>query len=441
VQATSGGSLFTFGVVTATPTLSIVSGGTNIGSNAQIGITTTTARIISFSATSTSGLAFPTNFVVGTLQVVTPTGTYCAAAADVNGSGMLTGVSTTSTTPPCPTVAFSVVAIDPTTARAGVYTLSAQARDVAGNLSSTFTRSFVIDRTAPAAANAVATTAPLSGGASEVVAAQATDNLGLLGQTALVDYPTASELVLQYNGATLGTALTTPFTTSTNLSVTIPSFVRAIALQSQTGANQFVNVSNQTFTAPTGIAVGASDQGANWGYATLGGVSSLLDQTQTTPTFFGGAGGPLSASITFQPSTANAATAGGFAATLASATSGTPTSETINLVLNGAPNTPFANPFAKVELYVRSTIPGNVQGVNPFTTSTAYTLAGTFGGASMSVSAGGSTITSSFNVVPGSNGIATFPSSGTTSVDLLVLATSASGYSIAFIIPTITLNP
>ncbi|MBV9881246.1 MAG: Ig-like domain-containing protein, partial [Gemmatirosa sp.] len=78
VSALNGGPLFTFGVITATPVLSTVTAGTNIGSNARIGASVTTARTIAFQATSTSGASFPTNYVVGTLQVVAPAGTFCA---------------------------------------------------------------------------------------------------------------------------------------------------------------------------------------------------------------------------------------------------------------------------------------------------------------------------------------------------------------------------
>ena len=64
-----------------------------------------------------------------------------------------------------------------------------------------------------------------------------------------------------------------------------------------------------------------------------------------------------------------------------------------------------------------------------------------FSGSSISISTGSSTITNSFTVTPGVSGIPAFPSSGARTADLLVLATDANGYSVAFIVPQFTINP
>ncbi|MBV9496390.1 MAG: hypothetical protein JOZ54_19230, partial [Acidobacteria bacterium] len=341
--------------------------------------------------------------------------------------------------------------IDPTTAVSGIYTLSAQARDVAGNLSTVFTRTFAIDRAVPVVINPLVATAPLTGGQPETFTAQATDNLSLVDQLALVEYPTTNgattpaipELLLRYNGTAISTAFATPFTTSANLSVTAPTFIRAIAIQAPSAPNTYTAVNNQSFVTTNGAAIGVSDPGANWTYGVMlgGAVQAVLDQStaQTTvPTFFGGAQGPLSVSLTFQPSTASSASATALPITLAPATSGTPTAVTVNLVQNGTANVPFLSPFTKYEVYLRSTVPG----VTPFSSTTAYTLISTtFGGISTTISTTASTQTNSFTITPGAGGIPAFPSSGSTAVDLLVVASNAQGYAIGFVIPTITLTP
>jgi uncharacterized protein YjdB len=437
VSALNGGPLYSFGVITATPTISITNAST-VGSNGQVGASFAGPATITFSATSTSGVSFPAAYVVGTLQVLRPNGqVYCAIAADVNGANQLTGVSGTTQTPPCPQLAFNTVNIDPNTALSGVYTLNVQSRDVAGNLSNATTRTFVIDRTGPTVINAITTTAPLTGGTSETFQATASDDFALVAQTVLEDFTTATEIVLRYDGSSLGSAFAQPFTKNASLSVTVPNFVRSIALQSSTVPATGLN--SNAHASPNGIAVGASDPGANWAYSVIGSaaLASILDQAQTAPTFFGAADGPATSELRFQASTATSATTGGFAATLASATSGTPTNETINLVQVGAANTPFTNRFARVQLFLRSNIPGTT----PFIGTTAYRLIGDCSAAAISISTTSSTITNSCPVVPGSAGVPAFPTSGTRAVDLLVLATDANGYAAAYIIPTITLNP
>ncbi|MBV9878841.1 MAG: Ig-like domain-containing protein [Gemmatirosa sp.] len=449
VTATSGGAPFTFGVINAAPTLSIISAATNIGANARIGASVTTGRTIYFQAGSTSGASFPTNYVVGTLQVVAPAGTFCATSADVDGS-TLTGISTTTASAPCPTIAFNALSIDPTTAISGVYRLDARALDLAGNLSPVFTRAFAIDRAVPVVINPLVATAPLTGGQPETFTAQATDNLSLVDQLTLVEYPTASgastpavpELLLRYDGTTIGTAFATPFTTSANLSVTAPTFIRAIAMQTPSAANTYTAVNNQTFVTTNGIAIGASDPGANWTYGVMSGsaVQAVLDQStsQTFPwTFFGSPQGPASVSLTFQPSNAGAPSAAALPVTLSSL--GGANAVTVNLVQTGLVNTPFISPFTRYEVYIRSTVPG----VTPFASTTAYApITTSFGPLATMMAFSQPTIMSnSFTVVPGVGGIPSFPTTGSTAVDLLIVASNMQGYAIGFVLPTITLVP
>src|SRR5207302_1235300 len=120
------------------------------------------------------------------------------------------------------------------------------------------------------------------------------------------------------------------------------------------------------------------------------------------------------------------------------ATTGTPTSFTINLVQNGVANTPFISPFTRFDVFIRGTVPGS----SPYAgTTTAYTLIGSFGGASVSISTTSSTITNSFTVTPGVSGVGAFPSSTPFSLDLLVVASNAQGYSTGFVIPTVSIAP
>jgi hypothetical protein len=459
VNAVTGGQ-FTFGVVTVPPNAPTVAFG-NIGANAQIGAGITTGRTLFFSVSSNSGASFPQNFLVGTMSVVTSSGgTRCAVAADVT-SGSITGVSTT-TPPTCPLIAFNSLNIDPTSSQApsGVYTVVAQGRDVAGNLGPTFTRTFVIDRTAPSVINPVIPTVPLTGGQAETFSATATDNFGLVNQIAAVSYPTTPELLLRYTGTSLGTAFAAPFTSgATQLSVSMPFFIRGVALQPSTApsagcaptvANScFQNVVNGAFTNAASGAIGADDPAANWTYASLvaSAIANALDQSvaQVAPSLFTGPAAPTSLSLTYQASNAASASLGGLPAALNPATAGVPSSFTINLVQNGPANTPITNQFSKVEIWQRSTLPAPAPGTPalPFGTSNAYRLVGACGGAAVSVSASASTITNSCAVTPGGSlggeiSFSGFPTSGsTTNVNLLLVASTANGHAVTFIIPQV----
>src|SRR5205085_8224462 len=126
-----------------------------------------------------------------------------------------------------------------------------------------------------------------------------------------------TEVLLRYDGASLGLAFAAPFTKTASLMATVPFFIRDLALQTSTGATPtctstttascFENVNNGAFTQVGGIAVGASDPGANWTYSTMsaGTVSNALDYSppQAAPTLFGGTG-PQSVSIVYQANTA-----------------------------------------------------------------------------------------------------------------------------------------
>jgi hypothetical protein len=402
--------------------------------------------------------------MIGTVQVVTPQGTFCATAADLVSAGPFTaghtlnGVSTT-TAPPCPQIAFADVRITPGAANVpnGVYTLSARARDLAGNLSDPLTRTWEVDAIPPSAIeNPLVTTLPLSGGQSESFSGTARDNLSIVDQLALVHYPNSlggADVLLRYNGSQSSAPLGTFFVPAAPIAVTVPFFVRAIALQPIAGT-AFTAVASNAMRAADAIALGASDPGANWTYGSIGGFALDNSAGQASPgTFFGGANQPVNASITYQannvttPSAgfsagAACAAAGGDAAfTLNSASTGCATSVTINLVQNGAAGVPFQSQITNVSLYIRGATPGTP----PFGGPTAYTLAGTFGGAFTGVSSatGIQTTTNSFTFVPGASGIPSFPgSAGTTAVDALVVASTANGYAIAFQLPTINLvNP
>jgi hypothetical protein len=390
--------------------------------------------------TASSPVGFSATPLQGTLTRTDPNGTFCATTADVNGANSLTGVST-QTTGTCPTLNFANVSIDPTTAAAGIYTLTAVARDVAGNVSGTITRRFVIDRVPPVVTNAVPGTGLIRGNSATTFNATATDNLSIVGSLAVENFAAPTEINLRFDGQALGSAFAAPFTRSSPISVTIPQFIRAIALQPS--VDPAVTANTNVFTTVTGVAVGATDAGNNAAYGVIAGttINALLDQTQLpTPQFFGLPNSTQSIEVRFTPN--NTTTSSIAAATQLFGGTGavtTPSSLTITFRQLGLTNTPFTSPFQRIEVWQRSTLPGSAQaGAIPFATTTAYTFLGTFarGGVTVFPNAA-SQINNTFTYTPTS-----FPSSGnTTNVDLLILAVDANGYAAAFIAPTITLNP
>jgi hypothetical protein len=282
----------------------------------------------------------------------------------------------------------------------------------------------------------------IRGGQPATFTSQASDNLGLVSSLAVVNYATTTELNLRYDGSAIGSQFAAPFTRTSGLSATIPAFIRAISLQAGVTNSATSTFGSGAFTNINAIALGATDIGGNPGYGTLAaaGIAALLDPTQTAPTFFGGSG-LQNVSLLFTPNTTTTASAAA-PLTLRSATTGQPSAVTLTFRQSGLANTPFVSPFTRIQLYQRSNLPNTV-GIPGSTTTTAYRLIGDFAAGGLSVTPAASTINSTFTVTPGSNGITGFTSSaGTTQTDLLVVASDANGYAVAFIVPTITLtNP
>ena len=178
--------------------------------------------------------------------------------------------------------------------------------------------------------------------------------------------------------------------------------------------------------------MGATDAGNNAAYATISGaaIGQFLDQTQPAPALFGGSGAQY-IDIRYTPNNTTTSSTTAPANLYGGAgTTTTPSAVTINMSIVGLANTPFTSPFSRVELYERSTTPGSP-------TAVSYKLLGTFSQGGVSVSPTSATIANTFTYTP------TFPSTSTGPIpsDLLVVATDANGYAVAFIIPTITLNP
>lgn len=450
VQVSAGANgangFFTFGVSTAIPTISVSSSAPNIGNNTAFG-QTAVAGARTVATTVSSPVGFGRNPNIFTVTRIAANGaTFCAdPVADVTvnaapAADVITGATTTAANaggPPCPAIAAGSVSIDPTTALEGLYTVTVFARDVAGNVSATTTRTFVVDRTAPTVSSVIPTTIPLKGGQPATFTATATDNIGLVSSLGVINYATATELNLRYDGAVLGNQFATPFTKTANLSITVPTLYRGIALEpAVTGQN------NGVFTNINQIAVGATDAGGNPGYGVLAGaaVAALLDPTQTAPTFFGGQG-LQTIDLRFTPNNTTTTSAAA-PITLNSATTGAATAVTITLRQNGVANTPFVSPFTKIEIFQRSNLPQSAA-VPGSAATTAYRFIGTFSLGGLSVTPTTSQILSTFTVTPGSNGVTAFPTSaGNATSDLLVVASDANGYAVAFIVPTITLtNP
>ena len=437
---------FTFGVSTVAPTLSI-SNASTISNQTGYGVTTTTARTLIATVSSTNGTAFSATPLLATLTVISPNGTtYCATQAQVTAANVLTGVDNTSAASgACTAVQTTSVSIDPTTAPEGLYQLVVQARDVAGNVSGLITRTFVIDRTLPTVTNVVPSPIPLRGGQPATFTAQAADNLGLVSSLAVVNYATSTELNLRYDGAALGGAFASPFTKTSGVSITVPAFLRAISLQTALAGANLQTFGNGTATTNiNAVAVGVTDAGGNPAYGTLGTAAfqALLDQTQLSPQFFGG-NGLQSIDLRFTPNnTSTSATAA--AITLNSATTGSPSAVTVTLRQNGIANTPFQSPFTRIQLFQRSNLPQSTA-IPGSATTTAYRFIGDFSIGGLTVAPGSATINSTFTVTPGSNGITAVPTNAgdaNRSVDLLVVESDANGYAVAFIVPTITLtNP
>ena len=350
VTALSGGPLFAFGVSNAAPTLSL-SG--SAAQNGQYGASTTTLRTVAGTATSVVG--FGRNALRVSVTHVSPAGTRCTGAADVvdnSANGTADVITGATSILPCPFRAAGSVGIDPTTAPAGVYTVSVRARDVAQNESQTLTRTFTIDRTGPAVGAPTASPLAPLGGQALTLAAPATDNFALVSQFGLVAYATSNagattpsipEVVLRYDGASLGSAFAAPFTQSAALSITIPQFIRAIAMQTPSSANTYTATASQAFGITNGAAVAAVDAGGNAAYGAFPATAfrALLSPTQPTPTPFGGSG-LQSVSLTFTPN--NGPTTSTLAAPYVLSASTGPTALTITLRQNGMPNTPFTSP-------------------------------------------------------------------------------------------------
>jgi uncharacterized protein YjdB len=450
VTATAGGGNFTFGVSTAAPTLSVALNGSTSANNVQNGIFVTTPRIIT--GTVTSPVGFGRNPLLVTVTRVSPNGTFCAAANSpdvvVNAAptaDVIVSATAASNGAACPTVAAGSVSIDPTTAAEGIYTVTVQARDVAGNVSGTTTRTFTIDRTAPAVSGAVPLTVPLRGGQPATFQASATDNIALASSFGLVNYGSAvMDINLGYPGTTIGNVFAAPFTRTANLQVTVPALIRGLAVQPGVSTQN-----NNAFSPINAVAVGVLDAGNNVGYGVIGGtaINALLDPSQVAPVIFGG-NGLQSLDLRFTPNNTTTTSAAA-PLTLNSATTGNPTAVTITLRQNGLANTPFVSPFTRIELYRAVSLPQSANGVIPTgtTPTTQYQLVGTFSTGGLTVTPTTSQILSTFTVTPGTAGtvasIPGFPSAGnTTAVNLLVVASDANGYAVAIPVPTISLtNP
>jgi hypothetical protein len=428
VQAGSAaGGVFTFGVSTVAPTLGFQSGSS--ANNARFGAAGGTLTLID-SVVSPVGFG-ATNSLISVTRVST-NGTFCAQNSDVV-AGQVTG-ATAAASGACGTVAANGVSINAATAAEGIYTITAQARDVAGNISATLTRTFVIDRTPPTIANPQPASLPIRGGVPQTFTAQATDNINLVTDWVQMSYPVASPFTLQTTGPAIATAFTTPFTTTANLSITTSSnFIRSVIEANATGG-AFTGITAASLSGQQlvgSISVGVSDAGNNGAWATISAsaVQALLDQTQPGNSFFSTTttSGLQSVSITYT-------TTGGTTTTvpaLGSTTTGTFPSVTLNIILTGPANTPFTSPFKQIDVYQKTSTPPGSPNPQPI-----YRFLGTATLGGLSVTPTTSTISNAFTFTPTS-----FPSSGTSTADLLVLAYDASGNAMAFMIPTLTINP
>ncbi|WP_148306074.1 FG-GAP repeat domain-containing protein [Gemmatirosa kalamazoonensis] len=425
----SGGQPVSFGVDVAAPTLAQTSG------FAQNTVTSSLAaqsfafagaddqgfgvNPILVTVTRTARIASTTNPVGGQPDVPSNhsyaafwPSTYCAVAVDAHGALVFDyGYYG------CQPIAVAGSVRIPAGLQ-GQYQITAQARDMAGNLSPAIKRTLVIDATAPFVAG-LTMPAAIAGGGSATFYTSASDNLELGWVSGAVGYA-GTPYALQYPDAILGTAFDAIFgASSTSIPVVVPRFVRSIATMTGTGA-QSAPAAASTFTAfvtdvvyntqslsivmPSGIVIGAP-------------------VPITTPN-------PVTNLQTFVVHTTNDASP----TISAGATAGVPTTISARVEQTG-PYGQFVSPFERIEIWVRTGTAPNGQAL--------HRLVGTVlpGAVTDRAVNGDRLVATELPIAVGSPDIAAPTGGGSRTYDLLAIGVTVAGDAIVAGYTTVTVVP
>jgi hypothetical protein len=343
--AVSGNNFVSFGVDIAPPTISQTAGQT-----ANATVNTNANQTFQFAGSDETG--FGTNPILITMSRTarsstgggndtnSPTGapsTYCATAIDAGGN--VTFSDNAGGT--CNPIATPGTVIIPAGLN-GQYSITAQARDQAGNVSGTVNRIILVDTKAPVIGG-VGLPQTITGNAAATFPTSATDNLEIGAARGEVDY--AAVLAFQFPEQTLGTAFDNVFTGSINpINITIPQFVRSITTTTGT-------TPNATRQPATNFRAVVLDVAGNLAFSNLPIPIGNLGNLSGTSPFV--SANPVS-NVTFFASNAvvgNNAPASTVTIS-GSGANNVPTTATINTYQLGAQNV-FISPFSRIELYVQ----------------------------------------------------------------------------------------
>ena len=342
--------------------------------------------------------------------------TWCATAADAGGN--LTFATTAGGT--CAPIAVAGGITIPAGLN-GQYTINAQARDQAGNISTTLTRIVLIDAKAPVAGG-ISLPQTLTGGQPSTFTVAASDNLELGSVAASIGYGGA--INLRYPESTIGSAFDTNFPANNQaLALTVPQFVRSVAFTNVAGTPGSPVVADQASAI-------VSDLANNTAVAT---VNIPRNNVAGTPQSFA-TGSTITNVITFTAAAFTGNNAPGNTITISGgATANQPTSATIQTVQTGTAGV-FISPFQRIELYVNT-------GLGPNGAPT-YRFIGTIPAGLVqdnpAAFPGQRVITSSFTLTSSTSPFIVAPQGGQNSYQVIAVGVSANGD--ALVVGPITVN-
>jgi hypothetical protein len=227
----------------------------------------------------------------------------------------------------------------------GYYTYTATVKDLAQNTAPTLTRVVLVDKVAPTMGG-IAVPATITGGASASFATSAVDNVDLVKVNYTLTYPA---IAIRTPAPDIGVAFDNTLTTTSSFSLTVPSFIRTVAVTNGTNQPQGGGA------VPTQIAVRVIDAAGN---PSAPGVAPIAS-----------ANVPVGNLTNYSALQSNGATFSTFAVTNAATNiSNGPTTPaanptTVALVAQatgnetvGPPAFQFLNPFTQVQFYYQDPV-------------------------------------------------------------------------------------
>lgn len=408
------GTIYTFGVDVLAPTLN-VTGVTNGAAGA-------TQPTIATSVTDNVG--FGQNPITAIVQQTTAAGTFCAQAPTAGTVVTTIDLTTPVTAGSCAAVNATAVGLTGAgNTRAGVYTVTIQARDVAGNLSAPQTFTYTVESQAPQVTNPVVVTSPLVGNAAATFRGTYRDSVRVDSIFALMNYTGVGSLRYDNPTASNPSGLTTNFgavNTGVNATVTVPNFIRAIATATGAAAARIA-----------GFQMGGTNAAGLNGFSVQAPIG-----TEVLPAFVGTT---FSAANTFTVGFTNGSTASVAACTAATAgcqvsvgganpAAGTPSTGTFTISYTNGTAASFASPFSRIEVWYAdpaSQVNGPGSLAAPAVTP-VWRMAGVFGTETLTVTPVSATRTASFSFSIPANLAASATNAGT-AVQFMVLGINANG--------------